>query len=59
MCRDNRAKSASLGEFLEVVRRFKDDVFFTAAAELENVVVVEQQQRNRNGRLLFDDGRIH
>lgn len=39
-------------------RRFRDDVFFTVATELESVVVGEQQQRNGNERLLFDDGQV-
>ncbi|KAF5469175.1 hypothetical protein F2P56_013268 [Juglans regia] len=64
LCRDNEAKPGSLGEFLEVERRFGDGAFFgAAAAELEGVVVLQQQQqqhrqRNGNGRLLFADGRV-
>lgn len=43
--------------------RFKDDAFFTVAAELESVVVEQRQrkqqwQRNGDVQLLFDDGRV-
>ncbi|KAK0586453.1 hypothetical protein LWI29_007139 [Acer saccharum] len=62
MCSDDcDAKPASLGEFLEVERRFGDSAFFEAAAdELEGVVVVraEEEQPPRNGRVLFADGRV-
>ncbi|KAL4633037.1 hypothetical protein ACB092_04G092100 [Castanea dentata] len=60
LCRDEEARPSSLGEFLEVERRFGDGAFFgAAAAELEGGVVVEQPQQNqRNGRLLFADGRV-
>ncbi|XP_075661159.1 uncharacterized protein At3g17950 [Castanea sativa] len=60
LCRDEEARPSSLGEFLEVERRFGDGAFFgAAAAELEGGVVVEQpQQSQRNGRLLFADGRV-
>jgi len=55
LCRDGGgAKPASLGEFLEVERRFGD-----AAAELEGVMVAEQPRNGGvNGRLLFADGRV-
>lgn len=33
-------------------------MFLTVATELENMVVGEQQQRNGNERLLFDDGQV-
>lgn len=57
LCRDDGdAKPASLGEFLEVERRFGDGAaFFGAEAELENAVVVGE---HRNGRVLFADGRV-
>ena len=59
LCRDEDdarpATAASLGDFLEVERRFRDDAFYGAAAELEGVVVDHQP---RNGRLLFADGRV-
>lgn len=59
LCRDDEARPASLGEFLEVERRFGDGAFFgAAAAELEGVVAQQHQQRNGNGRLLFADGRV-
>ncbi|KAG2664720.1 hypothetical protein I3760_16G097000 [Carya illinoinensis] len=56
ICRDDEAVPASLGEFLEVERRFGDGAFFGAAAELEGVEVVQQHQRN--GHMLFADGRV-
>ncbi|KAB1212258.1 hypothetical protein CJ030_MR5G025026 [Morella rubra] len=58
LCRDGEARPASLGEFLEVERRFGDGAFLGAAAELEGMVVQQQQQRSGNGRLLFADGRV-
>lgn len=60
LCRDGEARPASLGEFLEVERRFGDGAFLGAAAELEGMVVQQQQQQQRsgNGRLLFADGRV-
>ncbi|XP_062118041.1 uncharacterized protein At3g17950 [Humulus lupulus] len=61
LCRDEEdarpaaAAAASLGDFLEVERRFGDGaVFYGAAAELEGVMV----DQPRNGRLLFADGRV-
>lgn len=56
LCRDDGAKPASLGEFLEVERRFGDGAFYDTAAELEGVVVAADQPRN--GRVLFADGRV-
>ncbi|XP_004503264.1 uncharacterized protein At3g17950 [Cicer arietinum] len=56
-CGDADARSASLGEFLEIERRFGDDAFYGPAAELEGLVVDSQQQRN-NDRALFADGRV-
>lgn len=51
LCRDDGTKPASLGEFLEVERRF-----YNTAAELEGVMV-PQQPRN-GGQMLFADGRV-
>ncbi|KAI5382452.1 uncharacterized protein At3g17950 [Lathyrus oleraceus] len=56
-CSDGDSRSASLGEFLEVERRFGDAAFYDTAAELEGLVVDSPQQRN-SGRALFADGRI-
>ncbi|CAK7349568.1 unnamed protein product [Dovyalis caffra] len=55
LCRDGGgAKPASLGEFLEVERRFGD-----AAAELEGMMMAEQPRNGGvNGRLLFAEGRV-
>ncbi|KAA8541361.1 hypothetical protein F0562_025320 [Nyssa sinensis] len=53
LCRDEESKPSSLGEFLEVERRFGDGAFYGATAELEGVVT-----QPRNGRVLFADGRI-
>ncbi|CAN1193032.1 Uncharacterized protein At3g17950 [Linum perenne] len=54
LCRDAEAKPASLGEFLEVERRYGDAAFFNdeygaAAAEIEG---------GTRGRALFADGRV-
>lgn len=58
-CRDDGdSKPASLGEFLEVERRFGDVAFYggaAAAAEIEDAVMEAQP---RNGRALFADGRV-
>ncbi|CAN6711781.1 unnamed protein product [Malus baccata var. baccata] len=51
---DDVTKPASLGEFLEVERRFGDAAFYDTAAELGGVMVGQP----RNGRLLFVDGRV-
>ncbi|XP_058732410.1 uncharacterized protein At3g17950 [Vicia villosa] len=56
-CSHGDSRSASLGEFLEVERRFGDAVFYETAAELEGLVVDSPQQRS-SGRALFADGRI-
>lgn len=56
MCRDGDARPASLGEFLEVERRFGDGAFYGTAAELEGMVMGPQQ--SNHGRALFADGRI-
>ncbi|KAF7822225.1 uncharacterized protein G2W53_027680 [Senna tora] len=64
LCRDGDARPASLGEFLEVERRFGDGAFYGTAAELEGMVMghhhqQQQQQRNNDGRVLaadVDDG---
>ncbi|GLT35143.1 hypothetical protein SLA2020_096210 [Shorea laevis] len=66
LCRDGDAKPASLGEFLEVERRFGDVAFYGDAAELEGVMgshhdqhqQQEQQEQHSNGRALFADGRV-
>ncbi|KAJ4713551.1 Pseudouridine synthase, catalytic domain-containing protein [Melia azedarach] len=61
ICGDDDTKPASLGEFLEVERRFGDTAYYdAAAAELEGVMVSQQerQEEPRNGRLLFADGRV-
>lgn len=60
LCRDGDAKPASLGEFLEVERRFGDGAFYGAAAELEGVMGTphDEHQEARNGRMLFADGRV-
>lgn len=55
LCRDGDTRPASLGEFLEVERRFGDGAFYGTAAELEGMVM--GQQRN-NGRVLFANGRV-
>ncbi|OMP09931.1 hypothetical protein COLO4_04996 [Corchorus olitorius] len=62
LCRDGDAKPASLGEFLEVERRFGDGAFYGATAELEGVMgtppLHDEHQEERNGRVLFADGRV-
>ncbi|XP_050215380.1 uncharacterized protein At3g17950 [Mercurialis annua] len=61
LCSDGEAKPASLGEFLEVERKFGGGGFFChAAAELEGVTVAEEEERREgvNGRMLFADGRV-
>ncbi|KAK9925738.1 hypothetical protein M0R45_023005 [Rubus argutus] len=59
LCRDDGTKPASLGEFLEVERRFGDGAFYNTAAELEGVMVAHSQsQQPRNGQMLFADGRV-
>lgn len=56
LCRDGDTRPASLGDFLEVERRFGDGAFYDTAAELEGMVVGNHQ---RNGeRVLFADGRV-
>lgn len=62
LCRDDGGKPASLGEFLEVERRFGDGAFYDTAAELEGVVAAAASasagHHPRNGRVLFADGRV-
>ncbi|KAL4347153.1 hypothetical protein GQ457_17G026550 [Hibiscus cannabinus] len=60
ICRDGDSKPASLGEFLEVERRFGDGAFYGAAAELEGVMGAAHDEHHeaRNGRSLFADGRV-
>ncbi|MED6157735.1 hypothetical protein PIB30_026131 [Stylosanthes scabra] len=59
LCRDGDAGPASLGDFLEVERRFGDVEFYGAAAELEGIVAPAGHGQHRNGgRVLFADGRV-
>ncbi|KAG4172376.1 hypothetical protein ERO13_A12G269600v2 [Gossypium hirsutum] len=60
ICRDGDSKPASLGEFLEVERRFGDGAFYGATAELEGVMGTghDENHEARNGRSLFADGRV-
>lgn len=53
LCRDDATKPASLGDFLEVERRFGDGTFYGDAAELGSVVPPQE-----SGRLLFANGRV-
>ncbi|CAL0313769.1 unnamed protein product [Lupinus luteus] len=55
LCRDGNTRPSSLGDFLEVERRFGDGPFYGTAAELEGMVM--DPHRN-HGRALFADGRI-
>ena len=55
LCRDDGVKPASLGDFLEVERRFGDAAFYDNAVDLEGVVTADQR---RSGRNLFADGRV-
>ncbi|KAF5730299.1 hypothetical protein HS088_TW20G00672 [Tripterygium wilfordii] len=60
LCRDggdggDEARSASLGEYLEVERRFGEVAF---PGELEGVGVMEARQSRSDGRMLFADGRV-
>ncbi|KAK4750823.1 hypothetical protein SAY87_004305 [Trapa incisa] len=56
LCRDDGARNASLGEFLEIERRFGDGAFFDGApaAELHG----SEAAQSGNGRVLFADGRV-
>ncbi|XP_015966912.1 uncharacterized protein At3g17950-like isoform X1 [Arachis duranensis] len=59
LCRDGDSGPASLGDFLEVERRFGDVEFYGAAAELEGIVAPAGGGQQRNGgRVLFADGRV-
>ncbi|KAE8736499.1 hypothetical protein F3Y22_tig00000002pilonHSYRG00345 [Hibiscus syriacus] len=60
LCRDGDSKPASLGEFLDVERRFGDGAFYGAAAELEGVMGTAHDEHHdaRNGRSLFAGGRV-
>ncbi|XWS60845.1 hypothetical protein CRYUN_Cryun07bG0072700 [Craigia yunnanensis] len=60
LCRDGDAKPASLGEFLEVERRFGDGAFYGAAAELEGVMGTQHDEDHEAtiGRTLFADGSV-
>lgn len=58
LCSDGEVKSASLGEFLEVERRFGDGAFYgDTTAELEGAMVAPPRD-GVNGRVLFADGRV-
>lgn len=52
LCGGEDSKPSSLGEFLEVERRFGEEALF--GAELESAV----DSQPRDGRLLFADGRV-
>ncbi|KAK9115190.1 hypothetical protein Syun_021987 [Stephania yunnanensis] len=62
LCRDDVAGPSSLGEFLEVERRYGGDggggegEYYGAAAEYEGVAAVAGN--GSNGRVLFADGRV-
>ncbi|CAL5186675.1 unnamed protein product [Lathyrus oleraceus] len=58
LCRDSDARPASLGDFLEVERRFGDGAFYETAAELEGMVAEADQPQRNGGRVLFADGRV-
>ncbi|CAK8534269.1 unnamed protein product [Lathyrus sativus] len=58
LCRDSDARPASLGDFLEVERRFGDGAFYETAAELEGMVAEADHQQRNGGRVLFADGRV-
>ncbi|KAK7251739.1 hypothetical protein RIF29_35194 [Crotalaria pallida] len=55
LCRDGDVRRSSLGEFLEVERRFGDGAFYGTAAEIEGMVM---DPRRNHGRALFADGRV-
>ncbi|THG07875.1 hypothetical protein TEA_009572 [Camellia sinensis var. sinensis] len=54
LCRDEDSRPSSLGEFLEVERRFGDGAFYCATAEIEGAIGAQPPDR----RLLFADGRV-
>lgn len=56
LCREGDARPASLGDFLEVERRFGDGAFYDTAVEMEGMVVGHQERNG--GRELFADGRV-
>ncbi|KAJ4848366.1 hypothetical protein Tsubulata_020427 [Turnera subulata] len=59
LCRDAGAKPASLGDFLEVERRFGDGGYYGGdAAELADVMGGQQQRSSGGERILFADGKV-
>ncbi|GAV73424.1 hypothetical protein CFOL_v3_16910 [Cephalotus follicularis] len=57
LCRDAGPKPASLGEFLEVERRFGDCAFYGGGVAAEPDGVMVSRQQPRDGRL-FSNGRV-
>ncbi|XP_030532010.1 uncharacterized protein At3g17950 [Rhodamnia argentea] len=58
LCQDDGAKPASLGEFLEIERRFGDGAFYDGAPRSELDGIADSNNQQRNGRVLFADGRV-
>ncbi|KAF8037843.1 hypothetical protein BT93_B0629 [Corymbia citriodora subsp. variegata] len=58
LCRDDGGKPASLGEFLEIERRFGDGAFYDGAPQSELDGIANSSSQQRNGRVLFADGRV-
>ncbi|CAL1360764.1 unnamed protein product [Linum trigynum] len=59
LCRDAEAKPAySLGEFLEVERRYGDAAFFNAEEEAAAAAAGAEVEGGFVGRALFADGRV-
>ncbi|XP_056175202.1 uncharacterized protein At3g17950 [Syzygium oleosum] len=58
LCRDDGGKPASLGEFLEIERRFGDGAFYDGAPESAFHGIVSGGNQQREGRVLFADGRV-
>ncbi|KAL3748976.1 hypothetical protein ACJRO7_010119 [Eucalyptus globulus] len=58
LCRDDGGKPASLGEFLEMERRFGDGAFYDGAPRSELEGMADGSNQPRNGRVLFADGRV-
>ncbi|CAN0881596.1 Uncharacterized protein At3g17950 [Linum grandiflorum] len=54
LCRDAEARPASLGEFLEVERRYGDAAFF----DDEDAAAAAETEGGTRGRPLFADGRV-
>ncbi|XP_047318593.1 uncharacterized protein At3g17950 [Impatiens glandulifera] len=55
-CRDDGSGPSSLGEFLEVERRFDDGGFYGEVSQSQTQS--QTQSQPSNGRLLFADGRV-